>query len=71
MAPAGDVSITAKKIDIAEARETRQSTSAQQFKQSGISVTLINPVLEAALSAKGTAASRHASNRTRRKNNKV
>ena len=56
MAPAGDVTVNAKKVDIIEARQTSNNQTEQQFKQSGISVTLSNPVLDAALGLKGTAA---------------
>ena len=47
MAPAGDVSITAKKVEIVEARETSQSTTETKFKQSGFTVSVGSPLLSA------------------------
>ena len=47
VAPAGDINITAKKVDIVEARETSSSTTEQKFKQSGITLQVTAPVISA------------------------
>jgi filamentous hemagglutinin len=47
MAPAGDVNITAKKVDITEARETTNSQTETRFKQSGLTVAVTSPVISA------------------------
>jgi filamentous hemagglutinin len=38
MAPGGDVTIVAKKVDIVEARETSRSETEQKFKQTGLTL---------------------------------
>jgi filamentous hemagglutinin len=48
VAPGGDIAISAKKVDIIEARETGQTVTEQKFKQSGLSISISNPVLSAA-----------------------
>ncbi|MEJ7139167.1 hemagglutinin repeat-containing protein [Comamonadaceae bacterium SL12-8] len=47
LAPQGDIGIQAKKVDITEAREKRSDSSEQKFSQSGITVALSVPVIEA------------------------
>jgi filamentous hemagglutinin len=44
----GNIDITAKKVDIVEARETSSTETKTEFKQSGITVSLSNPVVSAA-----------------------
>ncbi len=44
----GNIAITAKKVDIVEARETSSSETKTEFKQSGITLALSNPVVSAA-----------------------
>jgi filamentous hemagglutinin len=46
-APGGNIDITAKKVDIVEARETSQTTVEQKFKQSGLTLEVVSPVLSA------------------------
>ncbi|QPF73473.1 filamentous hemagglutinin N-terminal domain-containing protein [Roseateles sp. DAIF2] len=46
-APAGDVNIQAKSIDIVEARELGSQSSETRFKQSGLTVAITSPVLSA------------------------
>ena len=53
VAPAGDINITARKIDIIEARQTSATQTEQKFKQSGLTVSISNPVLSALQSAQG------------------
>ena len=43
--PAGDISITAKKVDIVEARETNKQSSEQKFEQSGLTLALTSTVV--------------------------
>ena len=45
--PSGSIDITAKKVDITEARDTRQDDTDQRFKQSGVSVGITSPILSA------------------------
>ena len=45
VAPGGDVSITAKKVDIVEARETNKQSSEQKFEQSGLTLAVTSTVL--------------------------
>jgi filamentous hemagglutinin len=47
MAPGGNIDITAKKVDIVEARETSQTVVEQKFKQSGLSFEVVSPVISA------------------------
>jgi filamentous hemagglutinin len=47
LAPGGSVSITARDVQITEAREAQQSTTEQRFKQSGLTVAVSSPVLSA------------------------
>jgi filamentous hemagglutinin family protein len=44
----GNIDITAKKVDIVEARETSATETKSEFKQSGLTVSLSNPVVSAA-----------------------
>jgi len=53
LAPNGDITIVAKKVDIVEARETSRTDIEQKFKQSGITVAISNPVLSAVQTAQG------------------
>ncbi len=48
MTPEGDVNITAKKVNIVEARETSASQTESKFKQSGITISLQSSALQAA-----------------------
>ena len=45
LAPNGDISIDAQRIDIVEAREDSQSSQETKFKQSGLTVALSSPVI--------------------------
>gem|GEM_PF-2128959 len=47
VAPAGDVAISARSAEIVEARETNQSSLENKFSQSGLGITLSNPVISA------------------------
>ncbi|MBX3585259.1 MAG: hemagglutinin repeat-containing protein [Ramlibacter sp.] len=47
MTPQGNIDITAKTVSITEARETASSETEQKFKQTGIAVTVSNPILSA------------------------
>ncbi len=47
VAPQGDITIQAKKVDILEAQETTHSTQETQFKQSGLTVAVTAPVIAA------------------------
>lgn len=47
MAPGGDISIMAKKVDIIEARETSNTVTEQKFKQSGLTLAITSPVISA------------------------
>ncbi|MES2840608.1 MAG: hemagglutinin repeat-containing protein [Pseudomonadota bacterium] len=47
LAPGGDIRIHAQSIAITEARTTERSTTEEKFKQSGVSLSLSNPVVEA------------------------
>ena len=47
-ASTGNIAITAQKVDIVEARETSASQTKTEFKQSGITLALSNPVVSAA-----------------------
>jgi hypothetical protein len=51
LTPAGDIAITAQKVDINEARETGSQSSEQKFKQSGLTVAITSPVLSAVQTA--------------------
>ena len=55
IAPTGDISITAKKVDIVEARETSQSTTEQKFKQTALTLSIGSPVLSAVQQAQSLA----------------
>ncbi len=46
-APEGDVTITAQNIDIAAAQSTSKTVNETRFKQSGISLSITNPVVSA------------------------
>lgn len=47
MAPAGDVDITARSVDITEAREVGRSETETQFKQTGLTLAITGPVISA------------------------
>jgi filamentous hemagglutinin len=47
LTPKGDVSITAKAVNITEARETGSQSTEQKFKQSGLTVAITSPVISA------------------------
>ncbi len=47
IAPAGDITILAKTVDIVEARETSRSETEEKFKQSGFTVSISNPLISA------------------------
>ncbi|WP_411885881.1 hemagglutinin repeat-containing protein [Polaromonas sp. YR568] len=47
MAPGGDITILAKKVDIVEARETSRSETEQKFKQTGLTLEVTSPVISA------------------------
>lgn len=47
VAPKGDIDISAERIDILEARNLSERERETKFKQSGLSVTLTNPVISA------------------------
>lgn len=55
LAPGGDITIAAQQIDITEARETQRSEVEQRFKQSGLSVSLGAPAVQAAQTMASTA----------------
>ncbi|MDO8769378.1 MAG: hemagglutinin repeat-containing protein [Burkholderiaceae bacterium] len=55
LAPGGDISIIAKKVDIVEARETSQTVTEQKFKQSGISAGISSPIISAIQGAQSMA----------------
>jgi len=47
MAPGGDITILAKRVDIVEARETSRSETEQKFKQTGLTLEVTSPVISA------------------------
>jgi filamentous hemagglutinin len=47
MAPTGEIIINGKKVDILEARQTSTNNTQTQFKQSGLTVSISNPVIGA------------------------
>lgn len=51
IAPKGDIDITAQKVDIASADNTSKQVTQTKYKQSGISLSISNPVINAALTA--------------------
>lgn len=51
LAPGGDVTIQARKVEIAEARETTRSTVDSKFEQTGVTVAVSNPVITAVQTA--------------------
>lgn len=51
LAPKGDVTIAARKVDIREARATETTISDVEFKQSGLTVAVSNPVVSAVQTA--------------------
>ncbi|MFT5534894.1 MAG: filamentous hemagglutinin [Candidatus Paceibacteria bacterium] len=51
LTPNGSIDITARKIDITAATDTAEQRQQQQFKQSGLTVTVSNPVISAAQTA--------------------
>ena len=55
LAPGGDISISAKKVDIIEARETSKTVTEQKFSQSGISAGISSPIISAIQGAQGMA----------------
>ena len=50
-APEGDVNIQGRTVDILEAQNQQRSTQESRFKQSGLTVTLTNPVISAVQTA--------------------
>lgn len=50
-APVGDVNIEGRSVDIVEAQNAHLSTQESKFKQSGLSVTLTNPIISAVQTA--------------------
>lgn len=50
-APGGDVTITAQKVNIQEARETSKTETKTDIKQSGLTLALSNPVVSAVQTA--------------------
>jgi filamentous hemagglutinin len=64
LAPAGDIAILAKSVEIVEARETGQSSIESKFSQSGLGITLSNPVISALQSAGQTAQMADSVNKT-------
>nr|NDG08256.1 hypothetical protein [Oxalobacteraceae bacterium] len=59
IAPQGDVTIAARKVDIVEARNKQTTVTETQFKQSGLTVAVANPIVTAVQTAQamGQAAS--------------
>ena len=55
IAPTGDINISAKKVDIVEARETSSSTTEQKFKQTGLTLSISSPVISAIQQGQGMA----------------
>ncbi len=51
VAPAGNIDITAKTVNIQEARETNKQSTEQKFEQSGLTLSLSSPVLTAVQTA--------------------
>jgi filamentous hemagglutinin len=51
IAPKGDIDITAQKVDITSADNTSKQVTQTKYKQSGISLSISNPVINAALTA--------------------
>ncbi len=47
----GNTNITAKQVEISEARQSASSATEQKFKQSGLTLSISNPVLSAAQGA--------------------
>lgn len=47
LAPSGDISISARKVDIIEARETSKTVAEQKFSQSGLTLAITSPVISA------------------------
>ena len=47
LAPAGDIMIVAKKVDIVAATNTDTNTTEQRFKQSGLTLAISSPVISA------------------------
>ncbi|QPR28182.1 hemagglutinin repeat-containing protein [Edwardsiella hoshinae] len=47
LAPEGDISVTAKNIEISEARQTGRFEQESKFKQSGLSISISSPVISA------------------------
>jgi filamentous hemagglutinin len=45
VAPGGNIAITAKKVDIVEARETNKQSTEQKFEQSGLTLAVTSTVL--------------------------
>ncbi|MDY7575174.1 hemagglutinin repeat-containing protein [Actimicrobium sp. CCI2.3] len=51
LTPNGNIDVTARKIDITAATDTAEQRQQQQFKQSGLTVAVSNPVISAAQTA--------------------
>ncbi|WP_205588532.1 hypothetical protein, partial [Pseudomonas aeruginosa] len=43
----GDISVVAKNIEISEARQSSQAEQESKFKQSGLTVSLSSPIINA------------------------
>ncbi|KRC12003.1 hypothetical protein ASE11_00530 [Hydrogenophaga sp. Root209] len=55
LAPGGDISIHAQSIAITEARTSERNTTEERFKQSGLTLSLSNPVIDAVQGLANTA----------------
>jgi filamentous hemagglutinin len=52
LAPEGDINIAAKKVDIVAATDVEFDTQDTEFKKSGVSISITNPILAAAQSVR-------------------
>ncbi|MCZ8256235.1 MAG: S-layer family protein, partial [Polaromonas sp.] len=55
LTPAGNVTISAQKVDIVEARETTRSATEEKFKQSGVTFSVGSPIISAIQGAQNMA----------------
>ncbi len=55
LAPAGDIDIRARQVEITEARETSTTVTEQKFSQSGLTLQITNPVVSAVQTAQSMA----------------
>ena len=67
LSPKGDITVLAKDIKITEARETSQSATETKFKQSGLTISISNPLLSAAQGVQSMAQAAGNTNDTRMK----